>query len=282
MDEPRLASQNGAPVRRDATRPYYESVGDEDAVFKAAYRQGLSLLLKGPTGCGKTRFVEAMAYDLQRPLITVSCHDDLTTADLVGRYLLHGGETVWVDGPLTRAVREGAICYLDEVVEARQDTTVVLHPLADYRRQLPIERLGVTLDAAPGFGLVVSYNPGYQSVLKDLKDSTRQRMVAIEFGFPAPDVEEAIVAREAGVERAIATELVRFGQAIRRLETGALREVASTRVLIAAGRLVAEGLPVWLAARAAVVGPLTDDAMVGRGLGDLIDVYLGGPDRPVD
>ena len=141
-------------------------------------------MLKGPTGCGKTRFVEAMAHDLDRPLITVACHDDLTTADLVGRFLLRGGETEWVDGPLTRAVREGAICYLDEVVEARQDTTVVLHPLADHRRQLPIERLGVTLDAAPGFCLVVSYNPGYQSVLKDLKDSTRQRMVAIEFGFP--------------------------------------------------------------------------------------------------
>ena len=183
-------------------RPYYEAVGNEEAVFKAAYRQGLSLVLKGPTGCGKTRFVEAMAHDLGRPLITVACHDDLTTADLVGRYLLRGGETVWVDGPLTRAVREGAICYLDEVVEARQDTTVVLHPLADHRRQLPIERLGVTLDAAPGFGLVVSYNPGYQSVLKDLKDSTRQRMVAIEFGFPAPDVEEGIVAHEAGVDRA--------------------------------------------------------------------------------
>ena len=143
-----------------------------------------------------------MAHDLGRPLITVACHDDLTTADLVGRYLLRGGETVWVDGPLTRAVREGAICYLDEVVEARQDTTVVLHPLADYRRQLPIERLGVTLDAAPGFGLVVSYNPGYQSVLKDLKDSTRQRMVAIEFGFPAAEVEEGIVAHEAGVDAA--------------------------------------------------------------------------------
>ena len=157
-------------------------------------------MLKGPTGCGKTRFVEAMAHDLGRPLITVACHDDLTTADLVGRYLLRGGETVWVDGPLTRAVREGAICYLDEVVEARQDTTVVLHPLADHRRQLPIERLGVTLDAAPGFGLVVSYNPGYQSVLKDLKDSTRQRMVAIEFGFPAAEVEEDIVAHEAGVD----------------------------------------------------------------------------------
>ena len=190
-NESGLAYQNGAVRRgRRTVRPYYQAVGNEEAVFKAAYRQGLSLVLKGPTGCGKTRFVEAMAHDLGRPLITVACHDDLTTADLVGRYLLRGDETVWVDGPLTRAVREGAICYLDEVVEARQDTTVVLHPLADYRRQLPIERLGVTLDAAPGFGLVVSYNPGYQSVLKDLKDSTRQRMVAIEFGFPAADVEE--------------------------------------------------------------------------------------------
>ena len=196
-DEPVLAHPNGAIPAAHATRPYYKAIGNEEAVFKAAYRQGLSLVLKGPTGCGKTRFVEAMAHDLGRQLITVACHDDLTTADLVGRYLLRGGETVWVDGPLTRAVREGAICYLDEVVEARQDTTVVLHPLADYRRQLPIERLGVTLDAAPGFGLVVSYNPGYQSVLKDLKDSTRQRMVAIEFGFPLPEVEEGIVVHEA-------------------------------------------------------------------------------------
>ena len=186
--------------RRTARGRTTKAVGTEEAVFKAAYRQGLALVLKGPTGCGKTRFVEAMAYDLGRPLITVACHDDLTTADLVGRYLLRGDETVWMDGPLTRAVREGAICYLDEVVEARQDTTVVLHPLADHRRQLPIERLGITLDAAPGFGLVVSYNPGYQSVLKDLKDSTRQRMVAVEFGFPAADVEEGIVAHEAGVD----------------------------------------------------------------------------------
>src|SRR6516162_11896391 len=177
-----------------AARPYYVPVGNEEQVFKTAFRQSLAVMLKGPTGCGKTRFVEAMAHDLDRPLITVACHDDLTTADLVGRYLLQGGDTTWVDGPLTRAVREGAICYLDEVVEARQDTTVVLHPLADYRRQLPIERLGVTLDAAPGFGLVVSYNPGYQSVLKDLKDSTRQRMVALEFDFPAADLEEKIVA----------------------------------------------------------------------------------------
>ena len=274
MDESRIAMQNGAVVESSG-RPYYEAVGNEEVVFKAAYRQGLSLVLKGPTGCGKTRFVEAMAHDLGRELITVACHDDLSTADLVGRYLLRGNETVWVDGPLTRAVREGAICYLDEVVEARQDTTVVLHPLADYRRQLPIERLGLTLDAAPGFGLVVSYNPGYQSVLKDLKDSTRQRMVAIEFSFPAPEVEEGIVRHEAGVDGDVAIELVRFGQAIRRLETGGLREGASTRVLIAAGRLVAEGLPIRDAARAAIAGPLTDDALVTRGLNEMIDVYLG-------
>jgi nitric oxide reductase NorQ protein len=255
-------------------RPYYVPVGNEEHVFKAAFRQGLSIMLKGPTGCGKTRFVEAMAYDLDRRLITVACHDDLTTADLVGRFLLRGGDTEWVDGPLTRAVREGAICYLDEVVEARQDTTVVLHPLADHRRQLPIERLGITLDAAPGFCLVVSYNPGYQSVLKDLKDSTRQRMVAIDFGFPAPDVEEKIIAYEAGIDHDKAAQLVRLGQAIRRLEVAGLREVASTRVLIAAGRLVAEGLRLHEAARAAVAGPLTDDAIVTSGLIEMIDVYL--------
>src|SRR5262249_49790070 len=186
-------------LRSSASRPHYVPVANEEQVFKSAFRQRLSILLKGPTGCGKTRFVEAMAHDLGRPLITVACHDDLTTADLVGRFLLRGGETEWVDGPLTRAVREGAICYLDEIVEARQDTTVVLHPLAAHRRQLPIERLGVTLKAPPEFCLVVSYNPGYQSILKDLKDSTRQRMVAIEFGFPEPAVEATIVAHETGL-----------------------------------------------------------------------------------
>jgi nitric oxide reductase NorQ protein len=260
-----------------ASRPHYVPVENEERVFKAAYRQRMSILLKGPTGCGKTRFVEAMAYDLGRPLITVACHDDLTTADLVGRFLLRGGDTEWVDGPLTRAVREGAICYLDEVVEARQDTTVVLHPLADHRRQLQIERLGITLNAPPAFCLVVSYNPGYQSVLKDLKDSTRQRMTAIEFGFPAPEVEQKIVAHEAGLARDQAAELVRLGQAIRRLDTAGLREVASTRVLIAAGRLVADGLSLREAARAAIAGPLTDDATVTRGLFEMIDVYL--PDQ---
>ena len=258
-------------------RPYYVPVGPEEQIFKAACAQGLAVMLKGPTGCGKTRFVEAMAHDLDRPLITVSCHDDLTTADLVGRYLLEDGDTRWVDGPLTRAVREGAICYLDEVVEARQDTTVVLHPLSDHRRQLPIERLGVVLDAAPGFCLVVSYNPGYQSVLKDLKDSTRQRMIAIEFDFPPADVEEKIVAHEAGIELEQAAQLVQLAQAIRRLESAGLREVASTRVLIAAARIHADGVPLAAAARAAIAGPLTDDPAIGAGLREVIAAYL-----PVD
>ncbi|MEZ5141025.1 MAG: CbbQ/NirQ/NorQ/GpvN family protein [Acidimicrobiales bacterium] len=260
-------------------RPYYVPVGDEEQVFKAAALQGMALLLKGPTGCGKTRFVEAMAHDLGRQLITVACHDDLTTADLVGRFLLQGGETTWVDGPLTRAVRQGAICYLDEVVEARQDTTVVLHPLADHRRQLPLERLGVVIDAAPGFCLVVSYNPGYQSVLKDLKDSTRQRMVAIELDFPPADIEEEIVAHEAAVEPETAAKLVQLGNAIRRLDAAGLREVASTRVLVAAGRLVAQGLPLPTATRAAVAGPLTDDRVLGAGLVEMIDTYLGDEER---
>lgn len=256
------------------TRPYYLPVGNEEQVFRAAFGQGLSVLLKGPTGCGKTRFVEAMAHDLGRPLITVACHDDLTTADLVGRFLLRGGETEWADGPLTRAVRDGAICYLDEVVEARQDTTVVIHPLADHRRQLPIDRLGVTLHAAPGFCLVVSYNPGYQSVLKDLKDSTRQRMIAIELGFPPQDVEEKVVVHETGAGQETAARLVRFAHAIRRAQAPGLREAASTRVLIAAGRLMAAGLPARDAARAAITGPLTDDPLMAEGLAEMIDAYL--------
>jgi nitric oxide reductase NorQ protein len=258
-------------------RPFYLAIGNEEQVFKAAHTRGLSVLLKGPTGCGKTRFVEAMAHDLARPLVTVACHEDLTAADLVGRFLLKGGETVWVDGPLTRAVREGGICYLDEVVEARQDTTVVLHPLADHRRQLPLERLGETLTAAEGFGLVVSYNPGYQSVLKDLKDSTRQRMVAIELGFPPPEIEEKIVLREAGVDPGTAAELVRLGGGIRSVDAAGLREVASTRVLIAAGHLITAGIPARAAARAAVTGPLTDDPILSSGLAEMVDAYLSEP-----
>lgn len=256
------------------TRPFYLPVAHEEQIFRAAFRQRMAVLLKGPTGCGKTRFVEAMAHDLGRPLITVACHDDLTAADLVGRYLLRGGQTEWVDGPLTRAVRQGGICYLDEVVEARQDTTVLLHPLADHRRLLPLDRTGETLEAAPGFCLVVSYNPGYQSVLKDLKDSTRQRMVAIELGFPPPDVEQKVLTAETGIAPELAARLVQLGQAIRRVDTPGLREVASTRVLVAAARLTLEGVPEREAALAAVAAPLTDDPSVGNGLAELIDAYL--------
>src|ERR1700761_5698875 len=210
-NEPTLAHQNGVASTAGAARPYYTAIGNEEAVFKAAYRQGLSILLKGPTGCGKTRFVEAMAHDLGRELITVAGHEDMTSADLVGRFLLKGGETVWVDGPLTRAVRDGAICYLDEIVEARQDTIVVIHPLADHRRELPIDRLGTTLSAAPGFQLVISYNPGYQSVLKNLKESTRQRFIAIELGFPPAETETEVVAHEAGIGIDTARSLVTLG-----------------------------------------------------------------------
>jgi nitric oxide reductase NorQ protein len=257
--------------------PFYRPIGDEVEVFRAAARRGLPVLLKGPTGCGKTRFVEAMAYESGRELITVAGHEDLTSADLVGRFLLKGGETTWADGPLTRAVREGAICYLDEVVEARQDTTVVIHPLTDHRRQLPVDRLGVTLDAAPGFQLVISYNPGYQSVLKDLKDSTRQRFVAIELDFPPADVETEIVAHESGIDLDTARALVKVGFAIRNLDGSPLREVASTRTLILAGALAAAGLGLRRAVRSAIVEVLSDDPDMIRALGELVDAFLPEP-----
>ncbi|HYT37965.1 MAG TPA: CbbQ/NirQ/NorQ/GpvN family protein [Acidimicrobiia bacterium] len=265
------------PESLSQDRPFYRPVGDEVEVFRAAARRGLPVLLKGPTGCGKTRFVEAMAHELGRELVTVAGHEDLTSADLVGRFLLKGGETVWVDGPLTRAVREGAICYLDEVVEARQDTTVVIHPLTDHRRQLPVDRLGVTLEATPGFQLVISYNPGYQSVLKDLKDSTRQRFVAIELDFPPAGIETEVVAHEAGVDLETAQALVKVGHAIRNLDGAPLREVASTRALILAGGLVAGGLGVRRAVRSAVVEILSDDPDMIRALGELVDAFLPEP-----
>src|SRR2546429_3403038 len=207
-----MRNSTSAVVTPVSNAPFYRPVGDEVEVFRAAAGRSLPVLLKGPTGCGKTRFVEAMAHELGRDLVTVAGHEDLTSADLVGRCLLQGGETVWVDGPLTRAGRDGAICSLDEVVEARQDTTVVIHPLTDHRRQLPVDRLGVTLEAAPGFQLVISYNPGYQSVLKDLKDSTRQRFVAIELDFPPAGIETEVVAFEAGVDEDTAAALVAVGR----------------------------------------------------------------------
>ncbi|MDQ1501861.1 MAG: nitric oxide reductase NorQ protein [Actinomycetota bacterium] len=262
------------PVEGSECAPFYRPVGDEVEVFLAAARRGLPVLLKGPTGCGKTRFVEAMAYESGRHLITVAGHEDLTSADLVGRFLLQGGETVWVDGPLTRAVREGTICYLDEVVEARQDTTVVIHPLTDHRRQLPVDRLGITLDAAVGFQLVISYNPGYQSVLKDLKDSTRQRFVAIELGFPPADVESDVVAHETGIDLEAAAALVAVASAIRNIENSPLREVASTRALILAGGLAAEGLSLRRAVQSAVVEILSDDPDILAALGELVDAFL--------
>ncbi|MEE8378982.1 MAG: CbbQ/NirQ/NorQ/GpvN family protein, partial [Gammaproteobacteria bacterium] len=228
--------------------------------FQAAYQNELPVLLKGPTGCGKTRFMEHMAWKLERPLITVSCHDDLTASDLVGRFLVKGGETVWVDGPLARAVRAGAICYLDEVVEARKDTTVVIHPLADDRRVLPMEKIGHLLEAGPEFCLAMSYNPGYQSVLKDLKQSTRQRFVALEFDYPAAALETRIVEKEAGLDTQMATLLVKFAGMTRNLKGNGLDEGASTRLLVHAGKLMSAGIEPVSACQSAISQALTDDA----------------------
>ena len=239
--------------------PYYEPVGDEIEVFEAAWRNQLPVLLKGPTGCGKTRFMEHMAWRLKRPLITVSCHDDLTSSDLVGRFLVAGGETVWVDGPLARAVRCGGICYLDEIVEARKDTTVVIHPLADDRRVLPMEKRGEILKAPPEFCLAISYNPGYQSVLKDLKQSTRQRFVALEFDYPEPELERRIVEKETGIDAGMAERLVKFAHMTRNLKGSGLDEGASTRLLVQAAKLIVSGIPPVAACRAAVAQALTDD-----------------------
>ena len=258
-----------------AAVPYYAPQGDECTLFAQAHASRLPLLIKGPTGCGKTRLVEHMAARLGRPLVTVSCHDDLSAADLVGRHLIGGGDTRWSDGPLARAVREGAICYLDEVVEARKDTTVVLHPLADDRRVLPIERTGEQLAAAPGFMLVVSYNPGYQNVLKSLKPSTRQRFIALNFDYPAPDVEQAIVERESGVSSATAHKLVDLAQALRRLTEQDLEETVSTRLLVMAARLVTSGIPLATACRAAIVDTLTDDADTAAALAEVVAAVIG-------
>jgi len=251
--------------------PYYVPSGQEVAIFEQCYARNLAVMLKGPTGCGKTRFVEHMAWRLRRPLVTVSCHDDLTASDLIGRFLIRGDGTQWQDGPLTRAVREGAVCYLDEVVEARQDTVVVLHPLTDHRRMLPIDKTGELIAAAPGFQLVVSYNPGYQRMLKDLKPSTRQRFVALEFEFPPAEQEAEIVQHEGDCDRAIAHALASLGRRLRALEDRGLAEVPSTRLLIAAARLISSGIKVHDACYSAVIAPLSDDASLVAAMRDLVD-----------
>jgi len=256
MSAPDIISPQLAKINEE---PFYRPVSDENVLFEAAYRHKLPVLLKGPTGCGKTRFVEYMAWKLKRPLVTVACHDDLTAADLVGRYLIVGGQTVWMDGPLSAAVRAGAICYLDEVVEARKDTMVVIHPLADSRRVLPIEKRGELVHAADGFMLVISYNPGYQSVLKELKQSTRQRFIALNFDYPAPEVEADIIMHETGIPRATADKLVKFAGMTRNLKGSGLDEGASTRLLVHAGTLISAGIEPVAACRAAIAQALTDD-----------------------
>jgi len=251
------------------TEPYYQPIGNEIQVFEAAYRQKLPVLLKGPTGCGKTRFMEHMAWRLKRPLITVSCHDDLTASDLVGRYLVKGGETVWIDGPLAAAVRSGAICYLDEIVEARKDTMVVIHPLADDRRALPIEKLGEMIEATDEFCLAISYNPGYQSVLKDLKQSTRQRFVALEFDYPNADIETTIIEKETGVDHDMAGKLVKFAGMTRNLKGSGLEEGASTRLLVHAAKLIKAGVTPVTACHTAIAQALTDDAEMLAAINEL-------------
>lgn len=256
------------------TEPFYLPVGNEVELFRAAYDSKLPAMLKGPTGCGKTRFVEYMAHKLNRPLITVACHEDLSSTDLVGRYLLEGEETVWHDGPLTAAVREGAICYLDEVVEARKDTVVIIHPLTDDRRRLPIDKRGTVIEAPPEFMLVVSYNPGYQSVLKDLKQSTRQRFMSLEFDYPEADLEIDIVSKEGGVEKDVAKDLVAIGQKVRNLRGHGLEEGVSTRLLIYAAQLIANGISPTDAADVAIVSPITDDRELQRSIREIVTTII--------
>jgi nitric oxide reductase NorQ protein len=254
--------------------PFYLPIGREVDLFEAAYRHRLPVMLKGPTGCGKTRFVRFMAWRLQRPLVTVACHDDLSANDLTGRFLVRGGETIWQDGPLTAAARAGAICYLDEVVEAQQDTVVVIHPLTDDRRILPLDKCGELLMAHPDFQLIVSYNPGYQNLMKELKPSTRQRFVTLTFDFPPRDLEVAIICREAGLEPARAVSLVRLAERVRRLRDRGLVEVASTRLLVHAGCLLAAGMELREACEAAIGGPLSDDPELHAAIMELVAITL--------
>ncbi|ADI73320.1 CbbQ/NirQ/NorQ domain protein [Methanohalobium evestigatum Z-7303] len=254
--------------------PYYVPTGNEIEIFTAAYKNNLPVNLKGPTGCGKTRFMEYMAYHLNRPLITVACHEDLTATDLIGRFIIKGGDVEWNDGPLTKAVKNGAICYLDEVVEARTDTLVVIHPLTDERRILPIDKQGIVLKAKPEFMLSISYNPGYQSVIKDLKQSTRQRFIAIEFNYPSMNTETQIVAHESGVSQNTAHSLVEIGHRIRNFKQHGLEEGISTRLLIYAGKLINEGIAPNTACRSAMIEPITDDFDLQMSISEIISAVL--------
>jgi nitric oxide reductase NorQ protein len=255
--------------------PYYEPQANEVAIFEAAYKKRLPVMLKGPTGCGKTRFLEHMAFQLSRPLVTVSCHEDLTSSDLVGRFLLEGAETVWQDGPLTRAVKAGAICYLDEIVEARTDSTVVIHSLTDHRRRLTIEKKGQEIEAHEDFMLVISYNPGYQTVLKDLKPSTKQRFIAINFDFPAEDVERKIVLNEAtGVSPEIVHQLVAAGRKARLLKDHGLEEATSTRALVYAANMMNAGLDPVAACQVAMVNPITDDMELADAMMEIVQAHF--------
>jgi nitric oxide reductase NorQ protein len=259
---------------RITREPYYLSIRDEVTIFETAFRAKLPVMLKGPTGCGKTRFVEAMAFQLGRPLVTVACHEDLSATDLVGRFLLEGDDTVWHDGPLTTAVRHGAICYLDEVVEARKDTIVLIHPLTDDRRILPVEKLGILLNAPDEFMLVISYNPGYQSVLKDLKQSTRQRFLSIEFDYPPPDAETQIVAHEGRVNGPTARDLVKIGEKVRNLKGHGLEEGVSTRLLVYAAQMIARGIEPVTACDIAIASPITDDTELQRSIREIVTTVI--------
>lgn len=255
--------------------PYYEAQANEIEIFEAAYKRRLPVMLKGPTGCGKTRFLEFMAHRLNRPLVTVSCHEDLTSSDLVGRFLLEGEETVWQDGPLTRAVKAGAICYLDEIVEARTDSTVIIHPLTDHRRQLPLEKRGMEIEAHEDFMLAISYNPGYQTVLKDLKPSTKQRFIAIAFDYPAEEIERRIVKSEvAELNDEIIEKLVAAGRRARTLKDHGLEEATSTRALVYAANMIAAGISPVEACKSAMITPITDDAELAEALLEIVKAHF--------
>ena len=278
MSKPMRGVERDVIQRPGASKaPFYLPQKDEVEIFRAAWSKRLPVMLKGPTGCGKTRFLEYMASQLHQPLVTVSCHEDLTSSDLVGRFLLQGDETVWQDGPLTRAVKDGAICYLDEIVEARTDTTVVIHPLTDHRRQLPLDKKSQLVEAHPDFMLVISYNPGYQTALKDLKPSTKQRFIGINFDYPDEELERRIVTGESGCQKPeLVAKLVAAGRRARALKDHGLEEATSTRALCYAAELVSAGLSPVAAARAAMVYPLTDDPALVEALEEIIEAHVGG------